>query len=279
VNKPKYAPQFSAKTTGTTLEILIYEEIGRDWWTGEGVTALDVAAGIKASGDFDAIELRINSPGGSCFEGVTIYNLLRSLGKPVSVFIDGMAASAASVIAMAGDTIHMGTGAMLMIHNAAWGIFGDANVLRKAADDIEKVSVTMAQIYTVRTKNDAATVAAMMDAETWMNGAEAVEKGFATDLVDEGDRAVAAKAIAAQFSLKGYKNVPAALKPVKGPRHESVDPGCECPCAACETVGCAGCENDPCTEPGCTCPNHEEMNGPSLEMLSLRHRLRERAAA
>ena len=125
---------FMAAVTGKTLELLVYEQIGIDWWDGSGVTAATVAAAIKAAGQFDNITVRINSPGGSAFDGVAIFNLLRSQGKPITVFVDGIAASAASVIAMAGDTINIGVGAMLMIHNAMWGCFGDAPALRKAAD-------------------------------------------------------------------------------------------------------------------------------------------------
>lgn len=269
-------PQFSAKTSGTTLEILVYGQIGRSWWDDDAVGAIDVAAAIKEAGEFDAVQLRINSPGGSCFDGVTIYNLLRSLGKPVTVFIDGMAASAASVIAMAGDTIHVGEGAMLMIHNAAWGVMGDARVLRKAADDIEKISNTVAQIYVSRTGQSAEAVAAMMDAETWLNGTEAVEKGFATDLVtEEAGSAAAAKALAAQFNLKPFRNVPAALKSAKA----SVNPECECDCKGCQTIGCSACEMDPCTSPGCDCPSHEEMSADEVPLEMLRHRLQARRHA
>jgi ATP-dependent Clp protease protease subunit len=276
----KIQPQFSAKTAGTTLEILIYAEIGIDWWTGEGVTPIDVAAAVKAAGEFDTIVLRINSPGGNCFDGVTIHNLLRSLGKPITVFVDGMAASAASVIAMAGDTINIGQGAMLMVHNAMWGVFGDARALRKGADDIENISITVGAIYVARTGLDADAIKAIMDAETWLSGEQAVEQGFADAVVtvDEG-RAAQAKQLAAQFSMKGFKHVPAELRARKGPRNESINPNCECPCAACQEDGCAGCENDPCTEPGCDCPNHEEEmsadDGPSLEMLGLRLKLHE----
>lgn len=276
-------PLFSASTTGTTLEILIYEEIGVDWWSGQGVTAINVAAAIKAAGAFENIVIRINSPGGDCFEGVTIYNLLRSIKKPIEVFVDGIAASAASVIAMAGDTINIGIGGMLMIHNAAWSVFGDANVLRKAADEIEKVSVTIAEIYVLRTGNDAAVIKQIMDAETWMGAAEAIEKGFATaEVVPEEAVQAQARALINQFNMKGFKHVPAALSARRGARNESVDPACTCPCSPCQTIGCGGCENDPCEYEGCTCPNHvAEMKGeftPDLEFYRQRLALHERSA-
>ena len=200
---------FMAAMKAKVLELLIYDEIGENFWTGGGITAGSVGAAIKAAGDFDSIVLRINSPGGSCFDGVAIYNLIRAQKKPVTVFVDGLAASAASDIAMAGDEINMGSGAMIMIHNAMWGCYGDANDLRQAADAIEKISVTVAEIYIARTGNGADVIKAMMDAETWMSGADAVEKGFATRVVEQDARIAAdAKALAATFNLKSFKNAP-----------------------------------------------------------------------
>lgn len=270
---------FMAAVAGKTLELLVYEQIGIDWWDGSGVTAATVAAAIKAAGPFDAITVRINSPGGSCFDGVAIFNLLRAQGKPITVFVDGYAASAASVIAMAGDTINIGIGAMLMIHNAMWGCYGDAQVLRKAADDIENVSVTVAEIYVTRTKNDAAVVKELMDAETWMNGSVAVEKGFATAVVNQSDEEIAdAKALGKIFNLKPFKNAPAEFRKKETPS-ASINPECECNCGPCQTTGCAGCTNDPCEAVGCDCPNHQEMSSeftPDLANYLQRAALRER---
>jgi ATP-dependent protease ClpP protease subunit len=270
---------FMAAMKASVLELLVYEEIGENFWTGGGVTAGTVAAAIQKAGAFDSIVLRINSPGGSCFDGVAIYNLLRAQGKPIEVFVDGIAASAASVIAMAGDTINIGTGAQLMIHNAMWGCYGDGPALRKAADVIEGISVTVGEIYVNRTGNDAAEIKALMDAETWMNGEQAVEKGFATKVVSrtQGETA-AARALAQQFNLKAFQHAPAELKREEKP-NASVNPNCECDCAACTDPGCAGCTADPCEADGCDCPNHEEMSSeftPSLESYYQRAALRER---
>lgn len=280
MKKTNIKPQFAAAKTGKTLEILIYEEIGIDFWTGEGLTPIDVAAAIKAAGEFDDIIVRLNSPGGNCFDGVTIYNLLLSLKKPIEVYVDGYAASAASTIAMVGDKIHMSQGAMLMVHNAAWGIFGDARALRKAADDIENISVTVGEIYVARTKRTPEEIKGIMDAETWMGGEEAVRLGFANDVITlDAQRAGRAKALAAQFSLKGFRNVPDALKQDVAIQKTTAD--CECDCGPCMDGDCADCEMDPCTSPGCTCPNHEEMsleNMPSLEIYERRAALRERMA-
>ena len=274
---------FMSAVTGKTLELLVYEQIGIDWWDGSGVTAATVAAAIKAAGQFDNITVRINSPGGSAFDGVAIFNLLRSQGKPITVFVDGIAASAASVVAMAGDTINIGVGAMLMIHNAMWGCFGDAPALRKAADEIETVSVTIGEIYVSRTKNDADTIKAMMDAETWMSGSVAVEKGFATAVVNlSEEEAAQAKAVVKQFrpELNRFHNAPAEFRK-KEKSSASINPDCACTCGPCQETGCEGCTADPCTAAGCSCANHEEMSPefiPSLDTYRQRLALRERAA-
>jgi ATP-dependent protease ClpP protease subunit len=271
---------FMAAMKATVLEILIYDEIGENYWSGGGITAGTVAAAIKDVGKFDSIKVRINSPGGSAFDGVAIYNLLRSQGKSIEVFVDGIAASAASVIAMAGDTVNMGTGAVLMIHNAMWGCYGDAQALRAAADTIETISVTIGEIYVKHTGKDAETVKALMDAETWMNGDQAVDLGFATKTVAQDEEEVAeAKALAQKFNMKAFQHAPAVFKKEKP--HASVNSECECDCVGCTETGCADCENDPCEAIGCTCPNHTEMSPefiPDLEAYKLRLALRERAA-
>jgi ATP-dependent protease ClpP protease subunit len=271
---------FMAAVKSSVLEILIYDEIGENYWTGGGITASSVASAIKAAGTFSSISLRVNSPGGSCFDGVAIFNLLRAQGKPIEVFVDGIAASAASVIAMAGDTINIGVGAMLMIHNAMWGAYGDAQALRTAADAIETISVTVGEIYVQRSKKDAAAVKALMDAETWMNGAQAVEQGFADKVVNQDDaQAAQSMALARKFNLKAFQHAPEEWK--KGKPHASVNTECECDCSACQDVGCSGCENDPCEAEGCDCPNHEEMSSdsiPDLEIYKHRLALREHSA-
>jgi ATP-dependent Clp protease protease subunit len=246
---------FSAAVKDSTLEILIYGEIGEDYWTGEGITPGSISAKIAAAGQFDRIALRVNSRGGNAFDGVAIYNLIRAQGKPVDVYVDGLAASAASVIVMAGDTISIGLGAMLMIHNAATIAWGEARELRKVADTLEKISVTIAEIYVSRSKNDAATVKELMDAETWMSAEDAVAQGFADKVLVAEDDGAEAKAMMRQFDLRFFKHPPKALRP--SPTNASGD--CECDCGPCTDGDCAGCEMDPCDSPGCTCPQHEEM--------------------
>lgn len=198
---------FAAAKKGSVLELLVYDTIGADWF-GEGVTAKGVAAQMKAAGDYSSIRARINSPGGDVFEGVAIGNLLRSSGKPVAVIVDGVAASAASVIAMAGDTISMGQGAMMMIHNAWTITAGDAGSLRKTADTLEKVSASIAETYTTKTGKDAAAMQALMDAETWLSAEDCVREGFATEVAPQSaEDQKQARALAASFHMQ-FANTP-----------------------------------------------------------------------
>jgi ATP-dependent protease ClpP protease subunit len=213
-NHPKLKPCFRAavKSDGT-LELLVYEEIGIDWWTGEGVTAASVKEQIDAAGIFSKIAVRINSPGGDAFEGVAIFNVIRAQGKPVNVFVDGIAASAASIVAMAGDTRTMGSGAMLMIHNAWSSCVGYAEDMRKMADTLDKVSASVASIYVERGGITAEKAKQLMDAESWLSGTDALELGLATALAEpEPDDGAAALALARSFkALKRLKKVPAVL--------------------------------------------------------------------
>lgn len=127
--------------------------------------------------------VNINSPGGDVFEGVAIYNLLRAHGKRVTVNVVGLAASAASVIAMAGDEVLMGDGAFLMIHNAWTLAIGNRHDLRATADQIEPIDEAMAQLYAARSGMSEVDAAALMDKETWLNPRTAVEIGLADGLM------------------------------------------------------------------------------------------------
>jgi len=191
---------------GAVAEVFIYDQIGRNFF-GEGVAAEEFIKELKALGltAGDTLNVRINSPGGSVFEGIAIHNYLRTLKAKVVVTIDGIAASIASAIAMAGDSIEMPQNAMLMIHNPMMLAIGNAEVMRKAAQDLDQIRDAMATSYLRRIKPGRDELYAMLDAETWLTADEAVAKGFA-DTVTDPVRAVA------QFDLSryGYK-LPAAL--------------------------------------------------------------------
>ena len=160
--------------------ITVFDVIGEDFW-GEGVTAKSISRQLKAIGG--AVEVQINSPGGDVFEGFAIYNALREHPYPVNVKVLGMAASAASVIAMAGDTIEVGAAAFLMIHNCWVMAVGNKTDLREVADFLAPFDAALASVYHARTGMPVGEIETMMDRETYMSGADAVSKGFATGLL------------------------------------------------------------------------------------------------
>lgn len=188
----QWRPQAAEATDAT---ISVYDVIGQDWWTGEGVTAKRVAGALRSIGA-KPVTVSINSPGGDMFEGLAIYNLLREHPAEVTVRVMGMAASAASIIAMAADKLEMGLGSFLMIHNSWGGVVGNQHDLREAAETFAEFDAAMADIYAARSGMPAKDVAKMMDAETWMRAEKAMELGFADGTFDapEGDDAPAQKA-------------------------------------------------------------------------------------
>jgi ATP-dependent Clp protease protease subunit len=176
---------FTSKKKDDTGELLIYDAIGEDMWTGGGVTPKGVAEQLKALAGVKTLNIYINSPGGSVFDGEAIYNQLRRFEATKNVIVDGLAASAASFIAMAGDKITMGHGSQMMIHRAMGGAYGFESDLRAVADVLGMLSGTIADIYAKRTGKSRDEVLALMDAETWMDPAKALELGFADEVVTE----------------------------------------------------------------------------------------------
>lgn len=161
--------------------ITIFDVIGDDFFGG-GFTAKRASAALRSIGN-KPVTVQINSPGGDLFEGLAIFNLLRAHPAKVTVEVLGWAASAASIIAMAGDEIVMGLGAFMMVHNA-WGIvIGNRHDFREAADLFEQFDGAIADIYEARTDAKRADIEKLMDAETFMGPGEAVKNGFA-DRVD-----------------------------------------------------------------------------------------------
>ncbi|MBM9946943.1 ClpP-like prohead protease/major capsid protein fusion protein [Pseudomonas aeruginosa] len=190
-------------------EILLYDEIGV--W---GITAQQFARELKALGDLSLISLRIHSPGGDVFEGTAIYNLLKNHPARVEAHVDGLAASMASVIAMAADTIYMPENAMMMVHRP-WGIQGgEADDMRRYADLLEKIEGTMVAAYMAKTGKSEEDIKALLKAETWMDGREAVEAGFADQLTEP----LAAAAQLTSKRMKEFAHMPEALKALMQPR-------------------------------------------------------------
>lgn len=165
--------------------ISVFDVIGEDPWTMEGVTAKRIAGALRGLGS-GPVTVKVNSPGGDMFEGLAIYNLLREHDGEVTVRVMGLAASAASIIAMAGDRIEMGLGSFLMIHNS-WGVVvGNQNAMREAADTFAEFDAAMAAIYADRTGMDEDEVAKLMDAETFIRADNALALGFADGSFDPG---------------------------------------------------------------------------------------------
>lgn len=169
----------AAADDGPTISI--YDRIG-DSYDSEGVTAKRISAALRNIGARD-VTVNVNSPGGDFFQGVAIYNMLREHKAKVTVNVMGIAASAASIIAMAGDEIMMGDGAFLMIHNA-WAVaMGNRHDMMAAAEQLAPFDAAMAQVYAARSGLPVADIAAMMDKESWLGASQAVDDGFATGVI------------------------------------------------------------------------------------------------
>lgn len=182
----RWAETPMAAAGGDDSTITMFEVIGEDWWTGGGVTAKRISAALRSIGDKD-VTVKINSPGGDMFEGIAIYNLLRAHPAKVTVEVLGWAASAASIIAMAGDEIRMGLGTFMMVHNA-WGVvIGNRHDMREAASLFDGFDGAIADIYEARTGMKRADIVKLMDAETFMGPSDAVKNGFADGVDDKID--------------------------------------------------------------------------------------------
>jgi len=172
----------SSRAASSTADVYVFDRIG-GWF---GVSADDFVRDV-AGLDVDHINLHLNSPGGDAAEGTAIANVLRQHRADVTVWVDGLAASAASVVAMAGDEVVMGIGAQLMIHDA-WALsIGDAGDMRKAAAMLDSTSNALASTYAAKAGGTAADWRAVMQAETWYTAEEAVTAGLADRVATEDD--------------------------------------------------------------------------------------------
>ncbi len=195
---------------GEAPEVYIYDEIGRGWYGG-GVSADEFVAEVKALKlkARDELLVRINSPGGDVFDGIAIYNYLRGAKHGVRVRVDGVAASAASYIAMAGDVVEMPDNSYLMVHNPWMMAMGDAAVMRKAAQDLEVIGEAGIAAY-LRKSDGKLTrdqVVEMLNEDTWLTAEQAVERGLA----DEVFEPVRMAALARHDWRRMPYRVPAAL--------------------------------------------------------------------
>ena len=194
----------NADEGSTEAEILIYGDIGGGWWD-EGITAESISKEI-ADLDVDTLNVRINSGGGLVFEGVAIYNAIARHKANVIVHIDGIAASIASVIAMAGDEIRISEGSHIMIHKPWSFAVGDANAMRKEGEVLDQLEGGIIDIYAARTDRKRADLEKLVEAETWFTGQAAVDAGFADVMVPAKKKKAANSAL-----LSLFKNAPQNL--------------------------------------------------------------------
>lgn len=210
-------------------ELLLYGDISESSWWGDEVTPKQFAEDLKSLGNVSEIDVRINSMGGDVFAANTIASLLRANNAKIKVYIDGIAASAATIIAMAGDTIYIPENAMMMIHDPLVGLMGYYN--KKDFEDfievLEKIKDSIATSYVAQTKKSKEEIDEIMANETWYLGSEAVEHGFADELISlDLDLEVLNKgnsklmiANKLEFDVTNYKNAPQGIKNVIKDKH------------------------------------------------------------
>lgn len=167
-------------STPTTAEIVIYSDIGQSFW-GDSISAKDFHEMLsKIPETVNEITLRLNSPGGDVFDGIAIYNRLKQHKAKVTVYVDGYAASIASIIMLAGDEVIMSEGALVMIHKPWTGKWGNAADFEQVINLLDDIEEQMIGIYQRKTKLDRNEIRQMLLAETWFNADQALEKGFVT---------------------------------------------------------------------------------------------------
>lgn len=186
-------------TKSNALDIYIYDDVEGDsynWWTGEKTESETSANHIKqvleSNQNATEINLYVNSYGGEVKEGLGIYNQLKRHPAQVNVYIDGFACSIASVIAMAGDKVIMGTNALMMIHHASMGCFGNAEELRKAANDVEVIDQASCSSYLSKAgdKLDETTLKQLLDNQTWLNASQCLEYGLIDEIAGQEDKTI-----------------------------------------------------------------------------------------
>lgn len=209
-----------------SAELFIYDEIDSSGMYGvsarEVVSALNELKGVKN------LDVRINSGGGDVFDGIAIYEALRRFPANIHVHVDGLAASAASVIAMAGDTRSISLGGFYMIHRASGLVYGDDEDMRKMADILGNITNQIANIYADRTGMEPDELKAMIASETWMNAEESIKNNFATEVAfDVAAEAVSNEAINAKLenAKKAFSSgVKAKATLLQAPRNSAASP-------------------------------------------------------
>lgn len=250
VESPVGKPLAAAKK-GTTCDLYLYDAIGRDPFSGLGIDPQDVIAMVADAKGSDELVVHVNSPGGYVFDGIAIHNAIRSFAGKKTVCVEGICASIATVIALAGDKVITKPGAMWMVHDPAGGLmsFGTADQIeedaRKTCAALRKVRENLVDLYVSATGAKASEVSAWMTAETWMTAAEALARGFTDEIDSECE--------------------------------------CDCPeceggdCEECSCGGCAACaEGKSCNEGDCDQGGTPRRMSADLEAMKFAAMVRER---
>lgn len=210
-----WAFKANASEDGTTGDMFIYSTISsyESWWDEARVTPKNFKKELDVLGDVSNINVYINSDGGEVFSGQAIHSMLKRHKAKVTVYVDGLAASIASVIAMAGDVVKMPRNAMMMIHDP-WTIgIGNSKDFRKLADDLDAIGESLIAAYEDKTGQTREKIIELMNAETWLTAEEAVELGFADEIEQSKDIAASLNSgvltiNGQQMDLSRFKNVP-----------------------------------------------------------------------
>lgn len=190
VKEDKFVPEFKIiNKKETVAEILIYGAVGEDPWSQNAVSAKQFSDELrKLPASVNEIHLRINSPGGSVFDGMAIYERLKQHKAKVITYVDGVAASIASVIALAGDEVNIGEGGFFMIHKPMSFTFGNDIEHERTIDILQRIEDQMIGIYTKRTNLTRSELLSMLKQDTWINSDESVKYGFATAKIESGEQ-------------------------------------------------------------------------------------------
>ena len=209
---------FVASQEGNTAELLLYGEISDYSWYGDEITPAEFNNDLKTLGAVEEITVRINSGGGDVFAAVAIYTRLKEHKAKITVKIDGWCASAATIIAMAGDTIEISVGGIFMIHDPAAGVLGyyKADELKKIADELETIKQSIVNCYMTVSDKSEDEIKSLMTDETWYTGQEAVEAGFCTavmftEVQTEVEDAEKVIVNSIPISISGFHTVPKGL--------------------------------------------------------------------
>ena len=211
-------------------ELYLYGEITSTTWFEDDVSPKQFKKDMDALGDINTLNIYINSPGGDVFASQAIYNMLKRHLATKNVYIDGIAASGASLVAMAGDMVYMPANAMIMVHNASTIMWGFADDFRKMADVLDQIQASMIPVYAEKTGLSDKEITELLDSETWMTAEDAKMFGFADEILEEKQIAASMSGgvltvNGQQFDVKNFKSPPKlAFLPKDIPKIQEEEP-------------------------------------------------------